>query len=114
MNDEKKEVVVGTIGHGNLNKTALAAVLTPPTIELTPEEQQAEADAQLEAEARIREWQEATYLLLGVFLHKHKRRAVDISPREIEKFAAEHSVSMQVLPGTSGFRYTVNKKKKAK
>lgn len=60
--------------------------------------------------AKYQEWQEATYLLIGVMLKQLGRRAVEVKPAEIQKFAKQHNVSFQQT-AEGHLRYTVEKKK---
>lgn len=55
-------------------------------------------------------WQEATYLLVGAILHKHGRRAIDLSQRELQKFAEKHQVRFSSNKDGS-LRYEVVKRK---
>ena len=63
-----------------------------------------------ETAAKYQEWQEATYLLIGVMLKQLGRRAIEIKPAEIQKFAKQHNVSFQQT-AEGNLRYTVEKKK---
>ncbi len=63
-----------------------------------------------EAEAKYREWQEATYLLIGAMLKQFGRRVIEIKPAEIRKFAKQNNVSFQQT-AEGNLRYTVEKKK---
>jgi len=63
-----------------------------------------------EAAAKYQEWQKATYLLIGVMLKQLGRRAVEIKPAEIQKFAKANNVSFQQT-AEGHLRYTVEKKK---
>lgn len=59
---------------------------------------------------QVKEWLEATYLLVGAILKQQGRRAVEIKPAELVKFAKNHSVTFQQMPN-GNLRYTVEKKK---
>jgi hypothetical protein len=61
----------------------------------------------------VEDWQEATYLIIGAILHKHGRSAIDLSPRELQKFNETKQVRMTTIAG-GGIRYEVRRKKGAK
>lgn len=63
-----------------------------------------------EVTAKYQEWQEATYLLIGVMLKQLGRRAIEVKPNEIVKFAKANSVSFQ-RTAEGNLRYTIEKKK---